>query len=214
MALSNNAWTRILVAPSTIALLVRATRSSGSSCTCWRPLYRSRYFALRVQFCLKLGEGSTWDGVSVVVVWVSWGSRKKGSSMDFKIWFCRRPFAGRGWWHCRYKKGDSHRREHRWWWLCTEIVMTLCVCVWKRSYLSTRCPWAFRCRYFWWFWAQSSWKTLWERWVACWENVGVLLYEKMSKEWVKRMEDSHAKVDDNITVGVVGVVKYFLGSVK
>ena len=36
----------------------------------------------------------------------------------------------------------------------------------------------------------------------------------MSKEWVKRMEDSHVKVDDNITVGVVGVVKYFLGSVK
>ena len=44
---------------------------------------------------------------------------------------------------------------------------------------------------------------------------GVLFCEKMSKEWVKRMEDSHAKVDnDNVTVGVFVVVEEVLVSVK
>ena len=35
-----------------------------------------------------------------------------------------------------------------------------------------------------------------------------MLREKMRKEWVKRMEDSHAKVDNaTVTVGVIVVVE-------
>ena len=42
-----------------------------------------------------------------------------------------------------------------------------------------------------------------------------MLCEKMSKERVRRMEDSHTKVDNaNFTVRVIIVVEDVLGSVK
>ena len=42
-----------------------------------------------------------------------------------------------------------------------------------------------------------------------------MLCEKMSKEWVRRMEDSHPKADiANVTVRVIIVVEDVLGSVK
>lgn len=44
---------------------------------------------------------------------------------------------------------------------------------------------------------------------------GVLFCEKMSKEWVKRMEDSHAKVNTvTVIVRVVVVVEDVLKFVK
>ena len=54
-----------------------------------------------------------------------------------------------------------------------------------------------------------------ERYIACRENRGVFLCEKMSKEWVKRMEDSHAKVNTvTVIVRVVVVVEDVLKFVK
>ena len=47
------------------------------------------------------------------------------------------------------------------------------------------------------------------------ENGGVLFCEKMSKEWVRRMEGSQAKGDNvNVTVRVIIVVEDVLLSVK
>ena len=52
-----------------------------------------------------------------------------------------------------------------------------------------------------------------EREESC--SSGVLLCEKMSKEWVRRMEDSHPNADIvNVTVRVIIVVEDVLGSVK
>ena len=47
------------------------------------------------------------------------------------------------------------------------------------------------------------------------ERGELFICEKMSKEWVRRMEDSHPKADiANVTVGVIIVVEDVLGSFK
>ena len=194
---------------------------------------------------VKSRERSTWDGGSVAMVMVGVGGKprialslvgsrtmkkdrkqqdvearvclgqKQSSSTDSEVRFRSRHFAGQGPECCRHKKGGSHRGE--WRCSCRERTMSLYfVCVRVEAIIpvhqmSTGFPWPF----FLWLRGWRSQKSRRERWIARQENGEVFLCEKMNKEWVKMMRDSHAKVDNaNATVGVIVVVEDDLGFVK
>ena len=100
------------------------------------------HLALGLQFCLSVGERSTWV-VVVVMGGVSQGSHKafwavgrwSGSraarrrikdlawsetGFQYRLWnsILDQRFARRERWCCGHEKGGSRRGESRWWWLC------------------------------------------------------------------------------------------------
>ena len=129
--LSDDAWTMILVVASTTTLRARATCNSSSSKV------------------TKL-VGGPYIGQGAVLLC----SRTPAMRVGRKIVV--------GWWVDGGVVNTGRGVECRRW--CRETAMSSCfvfICVWKRSYLSTRCWGIFRGRCFWWLYercSQKSWR--------------------------------------------------------